>query len=218
MRCIVIVCAAAAGLLAAVPVEAGPLKAQAQAAARKAALVQAVDPAPRRSQVRTWSGIGMVGAGLVLAFSGNKECGTAGSLGPGWMQTVLFASVSISATGLESARAAGGECAIEFTVTTRLSILGEEVSESELVRVSRRSPLDFSLFPAVDIPPDVREDVVESILGTATSSESRSRGRMVAGIGMAGTGILLATVFANSPVEVTRLDLSGVAVGTRWSW
>lgn len=218
MRRFVIVGAAAAGLLAPVPVQAGSLKSQAQAAAREAALVQAVDPAPRRSQVRTWSGIGMVGAGLVLAFSGNKECGTAGSLGPGWMQTVLFASVSVSATGLAPVMASGGECAIEFTVTSRLSILGEEVSESSKVRISRRSQLDSSLFPAVDIPPDVREDVVESILGTATSSESRSRGRMVAGIGMAGAGILLATVFANSPVEVTRLDRSGVAVGTRWSW
>ena len=78
------------------------------------------------------------------------------------MQTVLFASVSISATGLQPAMASGGECAIEFIVTSRLSILGE-VSESELVRVSRRSPQDFSLFPSVGIQPDVREDVVESV-------------------------------------------------------
>lgn len=79
MRRIVIVSVIAAVLLAAVPVQAGPIKAQALAAARKAAFVQAVDPTPRRSLVRTWSGIGMVGAGRMLAFSGNRECGTTGS-------------------------------------------------------------------------------------------------------------------------------------------
>lgn len=219
MRRMVIVSVSAAVLLAAVPVQAGPIEAQAIAAARTAALVQAVDPTPRRSQARTWSGIGMVGAGLVLAFSGNKECGTTGSLGPGWMQSFLFASVSISASGLKPVTASGGECVIEFTVDSTLSILGEDLTESSQVRVSRHSALDLSLFPAGDdVPPEVREEVVESILGTAAAAESRSRGRMAAGLGMAGAGVLLATVFANSPVTVTRLDRSGVAVGTRFGW
>ena len=208
----------AALLLAAVPVQAGPIRAQALAATRKAALLQAGEQTHRRSQVRTWSGIGIVGAGLILAFSG-KECGTTGSLGPGWMQTVLFASVSISADGLEPVMAAGGECAIEFTVTSRVSIAGQDFSVAERVRVSRRSELDLSFFPeGDDVPPEVGETVVKSVIGSAVASESRSRGRMVAGIGMAGAGILLATVFANVPVAVTRLDRSGVTIGTGFGW
>ena len=219
MRRFVIVSAILAVLLVAVPVQAGPIKAEALAAAREAALGQAADPTSRRSGVRTWAGIGMVGAGLVLAFSGNRECGTTGSLGPGWMQSLLFASVSISASGLKPVTASGGECVIEFTVTSRVSILGEDLSESAPVRVSRRSGADLSLFPAGDdVPPELREDVVESILGSAAASESRSRGRMAAGLGLAGAGVLLATVFASAPIAVTRLDRSGVAVGTRFGW
>ena len=208
----------AALLLAAVPVQAGPIRAQALAATRKAALLQAGEQTHRRSQVRTWSGIGIVGAGLILAFSG-KECRTTGSLGPGWMQTVLFASVSISADGLEPVMAAGGECAIEFTVTSRVSIAGLDFSESERVQVSRRSELDLSFLPeGDDVPLEVGETVVKSVIGSAVASESRSRGRMVAGIGMAGAGILLATVFANAPVAVTRLDRSGITIGTSFGW
>ena len=210
-------------LLTAGLVQAGPIKEQALAAARRAVLVQTGDLTHRRSLVRTWSGIGLVGAGLALAFSGRK-CGTAGALGPGYDETGPFGFVFVSAQGLRPVRAAsGGDCSIEFMLTSRGNVDGQDVSLPEPLRVqiARRSEADIlSLFrsPADDVPPDVRDGLVEAIVGSAVATESRSRGRMVAGIGMAGAGILLATVFADAPIAVTRLDRSGVAVGTRFGW
>ena len=206
---------AAALLAAGAPVHAGPPE-ETAFAVRTAALRQAGEPTHRRSMLRTWAGLGIVGAGVVLAFTG-RECGTSGSLGPGWMQSDSFGSASVTAEGLDAVVASGGRCVIEFTVTTRVD--GRVLDEPATIRLSRLSELDFNIFRFGDsFPEDERDAFTQAIIGSAAAAESRSRGRMAAGLGMAGAGILLSTVFARTPVTVTRLDRSAVAVGTRLGW
>lgn len=206
---------AAACLSAGAPVHAGPPE-ETAFAVRAAALRQAGEPTHRRSMLRTWAGLGIVGAGVLLAFSG-KQCGTSGSLGPGWMQSDSFGSASVTAEGLEAVVASGGRCVIEFTVTTRVD--GQPLDEPATIRLSRLSELDFNIFRFGDsFPEDERDAFTQAIIGSAAAAESRSRGRMAAGLGMAGAGVLLSTVFARTPITVTRLDRSAVAVGTRLGW
>ena len=206
---------AAACLSAGAPVHAGPPE-ETAFAVRAAALRQAGEPTHRRSMLRTWAGLGIVGAGVVLAFTG-RECGTSGSLGPGWMQSNSFGSASVTAEGLEAVVASGGRCVIEFTVTTRVD--GQVLDEPATIRLSRLSELDFNIFRFGDsFPEDERDAFTQAIIGSAAAAESRSRGRMAAGLGMAGAGILLSTVFARTPITVTRLDRSAIAVGTRLGW
>jgi hypothetical protein len=202
-------------LLAAMPVQAQPIEAQAIAAARAITLRQAGNTTYQRSRLRTWIGIGLMTAGFNLAFFG-KECGTTGSLGPGYMQTGAFGSVSISAAGLRPV--SGAECAIGFTLTSRVNLDGQEDSLSRPVQLARRSQLDLTFLSGPAVPEELGSAIADSVLGSAVVSESWPRGRMVAGLGMAGVGLLLTTVFANVPVEVTRLDRSGVAIGSRFSW
>lgn len=206
---------AAACLSAGAPVHAGPPE-ETAFAVRAAALRQAGEPTHRRSNLRTWAGLGLVGAGVVLAFTG-RECGTSGSLGPGWMQSDSFGSASVTAEGLEAVVASGGRCVIEFTATTRVD--GQALGEPATIRLSRLSELDFNIFRFGDsFPEDERDAFTQAIIGSAAAAESRSRGRMAAGLGMAGAGVLLSTVFARTPVTVTRLDRSAFAVGTRLGW
>lgn len=202
-------------LLAAMPVQAQPIEAQAIAAARASTFRQAGNTTYQRSRLRTWIGIGLMTAGFNLAFFG-KECGTTGSLGPGYMQTGAFGSVSISAAGLRPV--SGAECAIGFTLTSRVNLDGQEDSLSRPVQLARRSQLDLTFLSGPAVPEELGSAIADSVLGSAVVSESWPRGRMVAGLGMAGVGLLLTTVFANVPVEVTRLDRSGVAIGSRLSW
>ena len=219
MRQVVIVGVIQALLLAAMPVQADPVEVQAIAAARGIALRQVGDTTYQRSQLRTWTGLGIIGAGLILAFSG-KKCGTTGSLGPGYMNTNPFGFVSMSGSNLKPLMGAAGECLIELTLTSTVNVGGQVSSESGPLRLPRRSGLDAIVLSAGgNVPaPEVRETIVESILGSAAALESRSPGRMVAGLGVAAAGVLLATVFANAPVAVTRLDRSGVALGSGLSW
>lgn len=209
---------AAACLSAGAPVHAGPPE-ETAFAVRAAALQQAGEPTHRRSRLRTWAGLGLVGAGVLLAFTG-KKCGTSGSLGPGWMQPYSFGTVSVTAEGLEPVVASGGRCVIEFTVNAReILVDGQRLSESVTIRLSRLSELDFNVFRFADsFPQEERDSFTQDIIGSAAAVESRSRGRMAAGLGMAGAGILLSTVFARTPITVTRLDRSAVAVGTRLGW
>ena len=204
-------------LLAAMPVQAEPIKAQSIAAARASTFRQADTTTWQRSRLRTWIGIGLMTAGFNLAFFG-KECGTTGALGPGYMQTGVFGSVSISASGLKPGNVSGSECAILFTLTSRVNLGGQEMSSSGPVRLARRSELDLTFLSGPAVPEELGNEIADSVLGSATVSESWPRGRMVAGLGMAGVGLLLTTVFANVPVEVTRLDRSSVAIGSRLSW
>ena len=184
---------------------------------RAVSLEQVGKPAWRRSKLRTWAGLGIIGAGVVLAFSG-KKCGTSGALGLGYMQSDSSGSVSLSADGLEPAVAAGGQCVIEFTFTSRATVDGQDLIESGTVRLSRRSELDLGYLAGSEIPSEEQETILQAVIGSAAAVETRSRGRMAAGLGMAGAGILLATVFARTPVTVTRLDRAAVAVGTRLGW
>ena len=202
--------------MAAMPVQAQPIEAQAIAAARASTFSQAGNTTYQRSRLRTWIGIGLMTAGFNLAFFG-KECGTTGALGPGYVQTdAAFGSVSISATGLKPV--AGAECAIGFTLTSRVNLNGQDMSSSGPVQLARRSELDLTFLSGPAVPEELGNAIADSVLGSATVSESWPRGRMVAGLGMAGVGLLLTTIFANVPVEVTRLDRSGVAIGSRLSW
>ncbi len=202
-------------LLASMPVQAEQIKAQAIAAARASTFGQVGNTTYQRSRLRTWIGIGLMTAGLNLAFLG-KECGTTGALGPGYMQTGAFGSVSISATGLKPV--AGAECAMGFTLTSRVNLNGQDMSSSGPVQLARHSRLDLTFLSGPAVPEELGTAIADSVLGSATVSESWPCGRMVAGLGMAGVGLLLTTVFANVPVEVTRLDRSGVAIGSRLSW
>lgn len=214
----VVVGAIGALLLAAMPVQAEqaePIKAQAIAAARASTFTQAGTTTYQRSRLRTWIGIGLMTAGFNLAFLG-KECGTTGALGPGYMQTGAFGSISVSAAGLMPV--AGAECAMGFTLTSRINTYGQDMSSSGPVQLVRRSDLDLAFLSGHDVPSAARISISNSVLGSAEVSEFWPRGRMVAGLGMAGVGLLLTTVFANVPVEVTRLDRSGVAIGSRLSW
>lgn len=201
----------AALLAAGAPVHAGPNE-----ETGAAALQQVGEPTHRRSMLRTWAGLGLVGAGVLLAFTG-RECGTSGSLGPGWMQSDAFGSSSVTAEGLEPIVASGGRCVIQFTVTSRVD--GQAVTEPATIRLSRPSELDLNIFRFGDsFPRDERDAFTQAIIGSAAAAESRSRGRMAAGLGLAGAGILLSTVFARTPITVTRLDRSAFAVGTRLGW
>jgi hypothetical protein len=211
----VVVVVMGALLLTAMPVQAQPIEAQAIEAARASTFRQAGNTTYQRSRLRTWIGIGLMTAGFNLAFFG-KECGTTGSLGPGYMQTGAFGSVSISAAGLRPV--SGAECAIGFTLTSRVNLDGQEDSLSRPVQLARRSQLDLTFLSGPAVPEELGSAIADSVLGSAVVSESWPRGRMVAGLGMAGVGLLLTTVFANVPVEVTRLDRSGVAIGSRFSW
>lgn len=211
----VVVVVMGALLLTAMPVQAQPIEAQAIEAARASTFRQAGNTTYQRSRLRTWIGIGLMTAGFNLAFFG-KECGTTGSLGPGYMQTGAFGSVSISAAGLRPV--SGAECAIGFTLTSRVNLDGQEDSLSRPVQLARRSQLDLTFLSGPAVPEELGSAIADSVLGSAVVSESWPRGRMVAGLGMAGVGLLLTTVFANVPVEVTRLDRSGVAIGSRLSW
>lgn len=206
---------AAACLSVGAPVHAGPPE-ETAFAVRAAALRQAGEPTHRRSRLRTWTGLGLVGAGVLLAFTG-KKCGTSGSLGSGWMRSYSFGTVSVTAEGLEPVVASGGRCVIEFTVNAREN--GQPLDEPVTIRLSRLSELDFNIFRFADsFPEEERDSFTQDIIGSAAAVESRSRGRMAAGLGMAGAGILLSTVFARTPITVTRLDRSTVAVGTRLGW
>ena len=202
-------------LLAAMPVQAEQIEAQAIAAARASTFTQAGNTTYQRSRLRTWIGIGLMTAGFNLAFFG-KECGTTGALGPGYMQTGAFGSVSVSAAGLKPV--AGAECAIGFTLTSRVNVGGQDMSSSGPVQLARRSQLDLTFLSGPAVPEELGNTIADAVLGSATVSEFWPRGRMVAGLGMAGVGLLLTTVLANVPVEVTRLDRSGVAIGSRLSW
>ena len=204
-------------LLAAMPVQAEPIEAQAIAAARARTFMQAGNTTYQRSRLRTWIGIGLMTAGFNLAFFG-KECGTTGALGPGYMQAGAFGSVSISAAGLKPGTFSGSECAILFTLTSRVNLGGQEMSSSGPVRLGRRSDLDLTFLSGPAVPEELGSAIADSVLGSAAVSESWPRGRMVAGLGMAGVGLLLTTVFVSVPVEVTRLDRSGIAIGSRLSW
>ena len=202
-------------LLAAMPVQAEPIEAQAIAAARASTFRQPGSTTYQRSRLRTWIGIGLMTAGFNLAFFG-KECGTTGALGPGYMETGAFGSVSISATGLTPV--AGAECAIGFTLTSRVNLDGQDMSSSRPVQLARRSVFDLTFLSGPAVPEELGNAIADAVLGTATVSESWPRGRMVAGLGIAGVGLLLTTVLANVPVEVTRLDRSGIAIGSRLGW
>lgn len=214
-------------LLIAMPAHAGQLKDQALSTARSTVYEQTGDPSTagrftsKRSTFRTWSGLGLVGAGLALAFSG-KKCRTTGSLGPGYADSSASVSVSVSASDLMPMQGGGGNCLIEFTLTARADIDGEELVYSELVQLARPEELVgeviLPFFSGPGVPQDVYTAFVESVVGSAAAVQHRSRGRLAVGFGVASVGVLLATVLSRVPVTVTRLDRSTIAVGAHWGW
>ena len=164
----------AALLLTALPAHAGPIEAQAISAVRTAIFEQNGEPSTsRRSKLRTWGGLGIVGAGLVFAFSG-KKCGTTGSLGPGFMDSSSSAFVSVSASDLMPLPGGGGNCLIEFTLTARANIGGEELFYSEPVQIARPADLvgDVILpfLSGPGVPQDVHTAFVESVVAVGGGS------------------------------------------------
>lgn len=202
-------------LTSATTVQAGPIKAKALEAAHTAALEQSGAPNFRRSRLRVWSGLGMIASGLALAFSG-KECGTLGSLGPGFVDPAGGGNVAASA--LAPVHNPGTGCFIEFTLNTSVDSGGQVLSTSRTIRLPRRSDQDFSLWSGAILLEEERVVFVKSVLGSARVVESRARARVATGLGIAAAGVLLATVFAKAPVAVTSLDRSGFSVGTSLDW
>ena len=161
----------------------------------------------RRSMARTWGGVGLIGAGIVTAFY-SQECGTLGSLGSTATGSDGLLTYSISASSLQP-READGQCDIDFTVSGT-------VTGNYTGTVYGNVSGQFSSLTSDEMSV-VRQTGVQ---GSAAARAFWPKGRMYAGLGIAAAGALMATVFANVdvPVALTRLDRSGVAVGTRLGW
>ena len=198
------------GLLTGTSAQAGPLRA---AAIRHGtlhaapALPQAGNQERRRSMARTWGGVGLIGAGIVTAFY-SQECGTMGSLGPPATASDGLLTAAFSASELQPLEV-DGKCYIDFSVHATLAgNYTGRVYENVSGQFSDSTSEEKSL---------IRQTGVQ---GSAATRTIWPTGRMYAGLGIAAVGALVATMFADVdvPVALTRLDRSGVAVGTRLRW
>ena len=172
-------------------------------AATRAAAVQIpllqLGPQPRqRSMSRTWGGVGMIGAGVVVAFY-SQSCRTTGSLAPDIVDYYGFGIQStVAGSGLVPL-VTDGTCGIDFAMRGTVTQYG-----LTYLNISERYSEDPST------------EAANLLRGTAAGKSYYPKGRMYAGLGIAAAGVLLATVWSDLPV-VNSLTVAPLLGGARVS-
>ena len=133
---------------------------------------------------RTWGGVGMIGAGVVVAFY-SQSCGATGSLEPDLVVSDCLFTERLAASGLVPL-VTDGTCGIDFNISgTVTGNFSGTVYASESWRYSELSGFD--------------RVAANTLRGTATGKSFYPKGRMYAGLDIAA-GALLATVWSDVPV------------------
>ena len=158
----------------------------------------------RRSMGRTLVGIGLIGAGIATAFY-SQDCGTQGSLGDDQSVSDGVRTYTLAASGLVP-HVVDGRCDVDFTVR---GVITGNFTGIVYANVSGR----YSSLRDLDVL-----EIADVLKGSATGRSFYPKGRLYAGLGIAAAGAVLAAMFSEVPVAVTRLDRNNLALGTTVGW
>ena len=159
------------------------------------------NPIRQRSKGRLWGGVGMMGAGVVIAFY-SQSCEATGALASDFVLNDGLLTTTLAPSGL-GPLVKDGRCGIDFNIrgTIRGNFTGtvyEDIS-------GKYSDLadDPDLVAGLNV-----------LRGTADGKAFYPKGRMYAGLGIAAAGALLATMWSDVPV-VRNIAVAPLPGGAR---
>lgn len=213
------------------PAGAQSIRESAERLARRSASVQPGAPLTLRgrSMVRTWAGVGLVAGGLAMMFTGQDDCVATGSLATIEPYRVRLGSlfgqergeiVSLTGSNLravrESTDAAGDPgCVYRFDVSgTEQSYYGVRLDPPETVNIVVAVQEGRSVSETYG---NFLDGGLARLAGDAGVDSVRPKFRLWGGAALVAGGALLATVWADAPVDVSG-DMRQVRVSRTIGW
>ena len=193
------------------PAGAQSIRESAERLARRSAAVQPGAPLAlrARSMVRTWAGVGLVAGGLAMMFTGQDDCVATGGLAtieP--YQDPRVGYVALAGSNLRGERIENPEgCAFHFDLTGTVGLRSVDTFITGGVE-----PFTDGFWVGYG---DGRP--IERIQGDVAVDSVRPKFRLWGGAALVAGGALLATVWADAPVDVSG-DVRQVRVSRTIGW
>ena len=199
------------------PAGAQSIRESAERLARRSASVQPGAPLALRgrSMVRTWAGVGLVAGGLAMMFTGQDDCVATGSLAQGrQVGSDAYATYAVSGGNLHAVREhtdGGGFSGCYF----RFSVSGTETDtyRGSVSNIGEhlRSGNDDTWWEGF------YGGALDRLRNDANVKAVRPKFRLWGGAAMVAGGALLATVWADAPVDVSG-DVRQVRLSRTIGW
>ena len=205
------------GSASALPAGAQSIRESAERLARQSAAVQPGAPVALRgrSMVRTWAGVGLVAGGLALMFTGQDDCVTTGSLAQGrQVGSDAYSTYAVSGGNLHAVRDhtdGGGFSGCYF----RFGYSGTQTSGGTVWELGGSG----QLWSGND---DTWQEgfyggALDRLRNDTNVKSVRPKFRLWGGAALVAGGALLATVWADAPVDVSG-DVRQVRLSRTIGW
>lgn len=208
------------GFASTLPAGAQSIRESAERLARQSAAVQPGAPVALRgrSMVRTWAGVGLIAGGLALMFTGQDDCAATGGLAQDQPVTAVddFYAYSVSGSNLHAVRdhTDGGGfsgCYFRFSVSgTQTETYWRAGTVSNIAQLVSGNDDTWGWAGGYG-------GTVDRLRNDANVKTVRPKFRLWGGAAMVAGGALLATVWADAPVDVSG-DVRQVRVSRTIGW